>query len=52
MKYLEGKRFDRKGWEDVVRRMHEHDPETVPLEKTREIVDYFLNLQQAGKAVK
>ena len=52
IKYLEGKQFDRKGWEDVIRRMHERDPETVPLEKTREIVDYFLNLQQAGKAVK
>jgi hypothetical protein len=41
---FEGKRLDRKGWEEVVRRMHERDPKVVPLEKTGEIVDYFLNL--------
>jgi hypothetical protein len=52
MKDLAGKRFDRKEWEDVIRRMHEHDPETVPLEKTQEIVDYLLNLQPAGNAGK
>jgi hypothetical protein len=43
---LRGKRFDREGWEAVVRRMHDRDRDLVPLEKMPEIVDYMMKFQE------
>lgn len=38
---MEPHRLDQEGWEKVVRRMHGHDPELVPLERVEEIAAYL-----------
>lgn len=39
--YITRRQFDRRGWENVVRRMSEHAPDIVPPDKVRIIVDYL-----------
>lgn len=38
---MEPHRLDQEGWEQVVRRMHGHAPELIPLERAGEIAAYF-----------
>jgi hypothetical protein len=39
------KRFNRTGWTEILNKMHEYDPDIVPLDKTEEIVDFLLKKQ-------
>ncbi len=40
-----GNMYNRNGWEEVVKQMHEYDPQIVPNDKINEIVDYLLGSQ-------
>jgi uncharacterized protein YjeT (DUF2065 family) len=41
------KQYNRIGWTEIVKQMTQYDPEIVPTEKTDEIVNYLLNIQQS-----
>lgn len=46
-KMIYDQRYSRKGWEEVVKKMHEYDPDLVPLDKIDQIVDYLMENQPA-----
>ena len=44
-KMIYAQSYSREGWREVVRKMHEYDPEIVPLDKLDQIVDYLMENQ-------
>lgn len=47
-KTVYAERYSRKGWEEVVRKMNEYDPDIVPMDKIDQIVDYLMENQPGG----